>query len=157
MRKQTFKDILLISLAVWIANLAQITLLANLNLFGGQPNLIAIGAIIFLMFSKFNLGLIWIGVGGIMFDTLLGAIGVTTLPLLIAYGLSYFLIRHLFNNLPWLISFLLGLFLLSASEIVLVFYYNHWEQLWRDLSFGGIILAPLTFYIKDQYLRKNTA
>lgn len=157
MHKQKIRDILLINLAAWATNLVQISVLANLNLFGGQPNLIAIGAIIFLMLGKFNSGLIWIASGGFIFDILLGSLGATTLPLLASYVLAYFLVRHIFNDMPLLIALIIGLMLLSSSELVLALRYNNWEQFLKDLSFGALILLILIFTLKDKYLRKNTA
>lgn len=157
MHKQKIRDILLIVLAAWLTNLVQISFLVNLSLFGGQPNLIAIGAIVFLMLGKFNAGLIWIASGGFIFDALLGAPGITTLPLLAAYGLSYLLVRHLFNDMPILIALAVGLILLASSELILAFSYNNWEQFVKDLSFGVLILLILIFSLKEKYLRRNTA
>lgn len=144
------KDIFWVVVGAWFVNLIQVSIIANLNLFGGQPNLIAIGATGFLLLGHINLGLIWIGFGSGFFDSLLGIFGITTVPLLISYSLIYLLLRHIFNNLPWLATIVVGILLLASSEIVLAINNNNWSQFFKDLSFGLVILAPLTFYLKEK-------
>lgn len=150
MEYQQIKNTFWVIIGAWLANLVQVSVLAHLNLFGGQPNLIAIGAVCFLLLGRTNLGLIWIYIGSGLFDALLGTYGITTAPLLFAYGISYLLLRHIFNNLPWLATIIIGLILLGSSEVLIAIKYNAWVQYIKDLSFGLIILGPLTFYIKEK-------
>ncbi|MBI2589698.1 hypothetical protein HYW32_01580 [Candidatus Berkelbacteria bacterium] len=131
---------LIVALIAYITVLAQTGPLAAWPLMGGQPNLIALGALPFLVLGYAELGLGWILIGSALIDLILPLrFGSTFLPLLLVYSsLGIFLKREI-QTPPWWGVILMALVLVATAELVLAWRQNAWEQFWLDLRAAGIL------------------
>lgn len=133
-----------ITLLAYLTVLVQIGLLAQWSPFGGQPHLIALGAVVFLVIGRTDIGLIWMVVGAGLIDLLLPVrFGITLVPLLLAYaGLSLALNR--FVDAPsWLGTIVLGLLLVTATELPIAILAHNYQRLLPDLGLSVLLLLPL--------------
>lgn len=133
-----------IALLAYAVVLIQIGLLAEWPPFGAQPHLIALGAVVFLVIGRTDLGLIWMLVGAGLIDLLLPVrFGITLVPLLLAYaGLSLTLNR--FVDAPsWLGTIAIGLLLVTATEAPLLVVAHSYARLIPDLGLSLLVLLPL--------------
>ncbi|MEK7184021.1 MAG: hypothetical protein AAB701_00680 [Patescibacteria group bacterium] len=137
-------DRVVVVLAAYVSVLLQVGMLSAWPLFGGQPNLIAIGAAAFLMVNRPVLGLWWIVSGGILIDLLLPArFGITLLPLLVGYAACFTLLRWAIDIAAWWSTVLIGFVLLFVAELPLIFISGSSQQLPYDLLAGCIVLVPI--------------
>ena len=137
--------LLMTGLAAYLTVVIQIGVLGNWPLFGGQPHLIALGSIVFLVMHRPTLGLVWILLGGGLIDFLLPArFGITLLPLLIAYSVVAFMTRSTIDTASWWGSALMGLVLVALTQLPLAFYTQAWHQLGFDLLAAVIFILPIS-------------
>ncbi|MBI4185848.1 hypothetical protein HY524_02285 [Candidatus Berkelbacteria bacterium] len=142
---------LLVGLGAYGAVLLQVSVLGSWPLLGGQPNLIALGAAVFLVGGRLDLGLIWILVGGSWLDLLLPVrFGSTLLPLLLTFGLLRLLLTRFVESPSWIGTIVVGLLLLVGSEAVVVVQLGAWHQLLVDLVAGTILLMPIAWILMRQ-------
>jgi hypothetical protein len=137
-------NVLLIIISAYLAVLVQVGIFGAWPLLGGQPNLIALGSIVFLFFHRPVLGLWWIVVGGSLIDLLTPArFGSTVLPLLVAYvGVAYATRRET-ETLSWWLSVVFSLLILLVTELPLTIYTQNWHQLALDVGAAIILMVPV--------------
>ena len=139
---------ILIALGAYAAVLGQVGVLGSWPLLGGQPHLIALGAVVFLVGGRMDLGAIWMLVGGGLIDLLLPVrFGSTLLPLLVTYGLLTVLLTRSVETPNWIGTLVGGLILLVGTELPLVIITGAWVQLRNDLLAGTLILIPIARYL----------
>ncbi len=133
-----------IALLAYLTVVIQVGVLAQWPPFGAEPHLIALGATVFLVTDRSDLGLVWLLVGAGLIDLLLPVrFGVTLLPLMIAYaGLSVLLTR-LIETPSWLGTIALGLALVLAAELPLALLVGKVGRLLPDLGLALLVLLPL--------------
>lgn len=137
-------DILVVSIAAYIAVLVQVGVLGAWPLLGGQPHLIALGSVLFPLLHRSTLGFWWILIGGSLIDLLLPArFGSTVLPLLVAYLAVAYATRRVTETPPWWMSVVFSLCLLAASELPLVLYTKDWSQLLLDGGAALVLMVPI--------------
>lgn len=142
--------LVLSSLAYGIV-LLQATVLSIWPLFGSQPHLIALTSLVFLVFNRPSWGLGCILVGSGLMDLWLPAwLGITLGPLLIAYGLVWWVFKKIINNLPWWALTLLGALMVAISEAWIVLLWGEWKQFSHDILVSALIGAPI-FYWATQH------
>jgi hypothetical protein len=135
-------------LGAYLAVLVQVGVLGAWPLLGGQPHLIALGAVVFLVGGRLDLGAVWLLLGGGLIDLLLPTrFGFTLLPLVIVYGLLLLLQSRSIEAPNWLGVVALGLLLLVGSEMPLVILTGDWVLLLHDLVAGTLILIPIAWFL----------
>lgn len=141
----TALNLLSTAIAAYLTVVFQIGVLGNWPLLGGQPHLIALGSVIFLLTNRPKLGLYWILVGGVLVDLLLPIrFGFTLLPLLIAYGCVSVLLRSTFEAASWWSGLIVGIVLVFCTELPITIFTGNWHQLGFDLLAASIIMLPIS-------------
>lgn len=135
---------LLVMMSAYVAVLVQVGIFGAWPLLGGQPNLIALGSIIFPLLHRPTLGLWWILIGGSLIDLLSPArFGSSLLPLTIAYiGIAYATRRET-ETPSWWLSVAFSLLMMIASELPLTVYTQNWHQLALDVGAAIILMVPV--------------
>lgn len=135
---------LLIALFAYGVVLVQVGVLSQWPPFGAEPHLIAIGATIFLVNGRTDLGLVWMVVGAGLVDLLLPVrFGITLVPLLIGYAGINVMLNRLVEAPSWLGCLALGLVLTFVTELPLMIVGQAYGRLWRDLLLALLVLMPL--------------
>lgn len=147
-----------VALAAYCAVLVQVGVFGAWPLLGGaQPHLIALGAVVFLVGGRLDLGLAWILVGGAFYDLLLPLrFGWTLLPLIVTYGILLLVLRRFFDAPTWIGTMALSTALLLGTELPVVIRFGLWQQLMLDMSVGFLIVSPFAaFLVRRLDLRRQ--
>lgn len=141
-------QLLLVAMGAYLAVLIQIGVFGAWPLFGGQPHLIALGAVVFLVGGRLDLAAVWLLLGGGLIDLLLPVrFGVTLLPLATVYVILLLLQARSVEAPNWLGVVVLGVLLILGAELPVTIMTNQWRSLLSDLLVGGLILIPISWYL----------
>lgn len=131
-----------ITLLAYLTVLLQTNVLSLGIIFGGQPNLIALLSVLFIITRRINVGIWWIFIGEGLIDLLLPTrFGFSLLPTLLGYGLIFMLFRYVINSPSPIIIIITGLLMVIAAESMLVASNQAWPQLINDLGASLIIIT----------------
>lgn len=141
-------------ICIILAVILQTTLLPQIKLLGGMPNLVLLTVLTLIFINRFDEAIIWVIIGGILLDlTSPIRFGYYYFALLIIYFLIRLLIVRLFNNPSWIIS---AIFFLFAS-VLLDCYWIYYDCSINTLTIilanaiYNIIFGLILYYLMQYY------
>ncbi|EKD56186.1 MAG: hypothetical protein ACD_58C00274G0002 [uncultured bacterium] len=141
-------------ICIFIAVILQTTLLPQIMLLGGMPNIVFLVTLSLIFINRADEAIWWLGIGGMLLEFISPVhFGYYFFPLLIVYLLINLLVKRFFANPSWYIS-MIFFFIFSIIFDVIWLVYNYSIDTYTIIlanAVYNVILGVVIYYFFQFY------